>query len=64
MIMRKFAYELTEDDTLEIHPHDWVTVLTVDRRDNAWVSNGVVHFTATNGIRYGLDRNKLLWIKV
>lgn len=61
--MQKFAYELAEGDTLEIHPRDWVTVLTVDRRDNAWVSNGVVFFRATNGHRYGLDRNELLWIE-
>lgn len=60
---QKFAHELAEGDTLEIHPRDWVTVRTVDRRDSPWVSNGVVFFTATNGHRYGLDRNKLLWIR-
>lgn len=60
--MRKFAHELIGGDTLEIHPRDMVTVRTVDRRDSPWVSNGVVFFTATNGNRYGLDRNKLVEI--
>lgn len=58
-----FAHELTPGDTVEIHPRDWVTVDTVERRDSQWISNGIVIFSATNGHRYGLDRNSRVRIR-
>ena len=50
------AYRIQPGDTLNMLAGP-VTVETVTRRDDAWVSNGVVYFTATDGTRWGLDRN-------
>lgn len=50
------AHEIEPGDTVTIPGTGAVVVAEVTRRDNRWISNGVVHFVATNGIKYGLDR--------
>lgn len=55
-----FAFDLTPGMTILINGSEAVTVAEVTRRDSRWITNGVVHFTGTNGHRYGLNRLDLL----
>lgn len=58
--MNIFAHQLAPGHSFDVHPGDRVTVAEVTRRDSRWVSNGIVMFTATNGHRYGIDRNRVI----
>lgn len=51
----RIARELQPGDELTVNGSERVTVAEVTRRDSRWISNGVVHFIATNGHKYGLD---------
>ncbi|AWY04901.2 hypothetical protein PBI_FLOOF_66 [Microbacterium phage Floof] len=55
-----FAADLAPGMTIIVNGSQPVTVAEITRLDSSWVSNGVVHFMATNGVQYGLKRLDLL----
>lgn len=59
--MDKLAYELQVGDTIRISA-GIVTIADIYRRDNEWISNGVVFFVATDGCRYGLSGDALVTV--
>lgn len=51
-----FAKDLEPTMHIYVNGSEAVTVAEVTRRDSRWIANGVVHFLATNGRKYGLPR--------